>query len=139
MAEIWNEKKNWSWQIWWEICNHLKIISCHFTSCNLLIDTVILEIIPIFQNLLKILGILLRSSKNLQMVEGQKLVQKWKYFLQDFTQCKCLSSFSNFPCYTLSYCTSGDFFSALLSFCFIEKYVCMKKKHGLGTPLEWYF
>lgn len=118
-----------------EICNHLKIISCHFTSCNLLIDIVILEIIPIiFQNLLKILGILLRSSRNHKMVEGQKLVQKWNYFLQDFTQWKCLSSSSNFPCYTLPYCTSGDFFSVLLSFCYIEKYVCMRRNVDQGHP-----
>lgn len=37
-----------------EICNNLKVIQLYFTPCNPLIDTVTLEIMPIFsQNLLK--------------------------------------------------------------------------------------
>lgn len=47
-----------------EICNHLKVISRYFTSCHLLIDTVILEIMPIiFQNLLKNLRHLIKKQQ----------------------------------------------------------------------------
>jgi len=61
-----------------EICNNLKVISLYCTSRNSLIDTVILETMPIiFQYLLKKpWAVLLRSSRSYRMVEVQQTCKK---------------------------------------------------------------